>query len=207
MPEDLWKVGKLFLAGFRRHYWYLLLNVFVDPFELYEKVIRPSFLSEAWPEHLIVPSSAFPWILCATLLWTAFLTYRDLYREKMQIEREAVTIMLDKQWRRKGGREYTPAPLDVLRSYYNKHTSAEGDRLVAPHIGKWIRADGIVKDASNLPVGDGKKGCISLQEREPHIKTLLLFSAYWNDRIEMSRTGEHIFYEGKSRQSTTIQSR
>jgi hypothetical protein len=87
MPEDLWKVGKPFLAGFRRHSWYLLLNIFIDPFELYETVIRPNFLSGAWPEHLIVPSSAFPWILCATALWTAFLTHRDLFRGKMQIER------------------------------------------------------------------------------------------------------------------------
>jgi hypothetical protein len=85
-------------------------------------------------------------------------------------------IMLDKQWPRKADRGYTSTPLDILRSYYNKHTSAEGDRLVAPHIGKWFRTDGIVKDASILPIGDGQKnGCISLQEREMHIRTSLLF--------------------------------
>jgi hypothetical protein len=83
---DLWKAGKAFLAGFRRHLLYLLPNIFVAPFEFYERVIRPNFLSETWPEHWIVPAFAFPWVLLGTVIWTAFLTFRDLYKEKVQLE-------------------------------------------------------------------------------------------------------------------------
>jgi hypothetical protein len=53
--------------------------------ELYERLIRPTFLSETWPERLIVPTSAFPWVLLFTPLWTAFLTYRGLYEEKITL--------------------------------------------------------------------------------------------------------------------------
>jgi hypothetical protein len=82
LVQDLWEPGKAFLNGFRRHFLYLLPAIFVAPFELYERVILPNFVPETWPQHLIVPASAFPWVLGGTALWTAFLTYRDLHKEK-----------------------------------------------------------------------------------------------------------------------------
>src|SRR5258708_39995438 len=78
---EFWAVGKSFLAGFRRHFGYLLPAVFILPFEIYERILRTNFLDNTWPEHLVLPASAFPWVLLGTGLWTAFLTYRDLYEQ------------------------------------------------------------------------------------------------------------------------------
>jgi hypothetical protein len=80
--EDLWKSGKLFLSGFRRHLRYLIPNLFIVPAEIYEYIIRPYWGNETWMEHLIVPTLAFPWVMLGTFLWVAFLTYRDLYNER-----------------------------------------------------------------------------------------------------------------------------
>jgi hypothetical protein len=155
---DLWKAGKPFLAGFRRHFLYLLPAIFVAPFELYERVIRPNFLPETWPEHLIVPASAFSWVLLITVLWTAFLTYRDLYKEKIPSHTKIralettitgshlgdyqvlspATTNVGAQPSPKEERIFTNITVEELRNFYKDRSMAEGDRLIAPHLNKWL---------------------------------------------------------------------
>jgi hypothetical protein len=93
--REFWEPGKAFLAGFRRHFWYLLPAIFVAPFEYYERIVLPNFLPDTWPQHLTVPNSAFPWVLGATALWTAFLTYRDLHKEKLRGTSPQILVLED----------------------------------------------------------------------------------------------------------------
>jgi len=153
------EAARPFFAGFRRHFAYLVPAIFLVPSELYEWVVRPNFGTDTWPEHLIVPAFAFPWVLLGTVLWTAFLTYRDLYREKVQLERvqpvrseheERIlsNVPRDNQLRQSEHEKRTQAniSLDILRGFYKDRTQTEGDRLAAPYMNKWVTVEGKVKN-------------------------------------------------------------
>ena len=220
--RDLWKAGKPFLAGFRRHFWYLLPATFVAPCELYERVIRPNFLSEAWPEHLIVPTSIFPWVLLGTVFWTSFLTYRDLYEEKVRLERvqpkqpetEAhvpISSQITSDNKTKQTEERIPIPANMrltdLRNFYENRTQMEGDRLISPYINKWKMVTGTVENIT--PFYDALKyrsvycysNEVGLDERG-NFRVIIpdaefRFAEEWTNRIELLRERDNITVYGK----------
>jgi hypothetical protein len=114
---DLWTAGKPFLKGFRHHSAYLIPAVFLLPGELYEYIVRPNFGDATWWEHLIVPGAAFPWVLGATVLWTAFLTYRDLHKERSG----ALTNVNETEIQRSQHAQSTPVPVLVPQDAYYLH--------------------------------------------------------------------------------------
>jgi hypothetical protein len=51
-------------------------------------------------------------------------------------------------------RVFTEVTIDQLMNFYKGRTSIQGDALVAAHVGKWIRTDGLVWNVSDLGAGD-----------------------------------------------------
>ena len=176
---DLWTVGKIFLSGFWRHSAYLLPAVFILPFEIYEFIVRPNAGGDL-PEHLNLPAFAFPWVLGATALWTAFLTYRDLYREKKELE-DSLPKSDDKF-------------LDELREFYNNHSTSEGDRLLQPYLDRTVQIRGKVND---VHIGDWG-AFVSIQRPFP-LSLHLNFNKEHSGDARTLRSGDSVVIKGKIR--------
>jgi hypothetical protein len=204
--RDLWEAGKPFLTGFRRHFAYLVPAIFLVPFELYERVVRPNFGTDTWPEHLLIPAAAFPWVLLATVLWTAFLTYRDLYKEKVQLERihlvqsrheEGTPANVQPEPSQHEDRTLANITLDKLRDFYRDRTQTEGDRLAAPYVNKWVTVEGKVYDAHMRSIINNCEVVLSPDGDTSLADTKLYFAERWRDRVELLRRGDVITVEGK----------
>jgi hypothetical protein len=77
--------------------------------------------------------------------------------------------------------EATP---DFLMNLYSGKMSAEGDRIFAPYVGKWIAVSGTV---SNVMISDGESQVqtFSLTKEGAYRSIVMNFDKNWNDRLSV----------------------
>ena len=77
--------------------------------------------------------------------------------------------------------EATP---DFLMNLYSGKMSAEGDRIFAPYVGKWITVSGTV---SNVTIGDSESQVLtfSLTKEGAYRSIVMYFDKNWNDRLSV----------------------
>jgi hypothetical protein len=79
----------LFLWGVLKRLYYLIPTLFFDPFDFIDK-LKPSLPS--WAQTLVgkvtMPSEYFPYVLLGCTAYIAILTYHELRRDKIKVEKE-----------------------------------------------------------------------------------------------------------------------
>ena len=76
---------RAFLVGVARRYYLWASSILLDPFEFYERYFK-SLLPPRFRVNVEIPWQVFASYLVATLLLAAYLTYRDLWSEKVRLE-------------------------------------------------------------------------------------------------------------------------
>jgi hypothetical protein len=91
---------------------------------------------------------------------------------------------------------------EYLLSLYNEHTTAQGDLLAQPYLGKWIKYSGATTNVHKHPDGDGG----TLVGRIADYNQLYMdFSKEWIDRIIVLRRGQNVSVIGQVTRITSSQ--
>jgi hypothetical protein len=85
-------------------------------------------------------------------------------------------------------RMFTQRRLNDLLGFYSGRTAAEGDRLLAPYIGKYIALHAHVGNISKSLTNDD----IEVEFKETGPAVLLTFSSAWHDRLDIMGEGSEI---------------
>lgn len=88
------------------------------------------------------------------------------------------------------GPEITP---ESLIAEFENRTNLEGNRLVRPYVGKWMKVRGIFQDATH-----SLDLCSLVLAAPPFSRQLsTLFHADWLDQIELLKRGQEVAFVGK----------
>jgi hypothetical protein len=85
---------------------------------------------------------------------------------------------------------------EELRGFYQNVTSAQGDRLLQPYIGKWMKLSGTVADIRHSGP-DGKNSSVSFRDIGSVSYILMFFDANWYDHISVLERGSSATVLGK----------
>ena len=84
MADFLQSLGS-FLWGIIKRSYYWLPAFLLDPFDIYNKFLRPFLFAESKGEANI-PVGWFPYVLSGLILWAAFLTYHEVHGELGEVQ-------------------------------------------------------------------------------------------------------------------------
>lgn len=79
------------------------------------------------------------------------------------------------------------APPQVLMDFYRGRITSEGDELIAPYKGKWMKISAVVEDIQN----DHGSGEITVFTKD---KFVLHFKEIWEERLDILQRGEFLFW-------------
>jgi hypothetical protein len=141
-------------------------------------------------------------VLLVTVLWTAFLTFRDLYLEKQQLLKKKQAPGLSVSSNHVPVTASAPAPNaskifinatpDYLMDLVEGKLSTEAERMIEPYIGKWMTVTDRISDVSIRNTGS------IVTERNDRYRQLdLWFNSAWNERLNVLYKGQEIRVNGK----------
>jgi hypothetical protein len=87
---------------------------------------------------------------------------------------------------------YRAITLEVLRQFYNDSTTAEADKIISQHIGKWFSVYGVVQNVTKYPLTGG----MAVWFGEYPVSYIFDFEKEWADRVESLSRGQTITIGG-----------